>query len=71
VARPQKINIMSGGACFTPRLNPRPAYPSALTVLQSTIVNKVRVPTLCCCVAYALHAPYLAFCTSMLAKVGC
>ena len=26
----------SGGACFTPRIQPRPAYPSALTVARQT-----------------------------------
>lgn len=51
----------TGGACFTPRLNPRPKYPSPMRIIKKTVLEIVRVGTLCTVVAMLVYPKYLAF----------
>jgi sterol desaturase/sphingolipid hydroxylase (fatty acid hydroxylase superfamily) len=49
---------MSGGACFTPRLAQRPAYPPAGAVLRHTLLSYVRVPVLCALLALGCEGAF-------------
>lgn len=48
---------MSGGACFTPRLDPRPPYPPLRGVVAATLRSYLRVSVLCVVATYVV-APY-------------
>lgn len=61
---------MSGGACFTPRLATRPAYPTASSVLKSTAVSYVRTSALAAGFTYAVHPIFLVIADSALNKAG-
>lgn len=52
---------MSGGACFSPRLKVRPAYPSRLKVLTGTLAGYVRVSTMCTVLTYAAWTAFNSF----------
>lgn len=51
---------MSGGACFSPRLNPRPAPLRTVDVLSKAIVVHIRFPILAAVVCKLLFPVYMA-----------
>ena len=56
---------MSGGACFTPRLDPRPEYPSGLSVYAHAVWHTASVVFLCAAFTVALQAPFVHMVSSL------
>jgi len=50
---------MSGGACFSPQLNPRPTYPSFATILMKTAKSYSRVSILGTIATILLYPKYI------------
>jgi sterol desaturase/sphingolipid hydroxylase (fatty acid hydroxylase superfamily) len=59
---------MSGGASFTPRLDPRPEPLPHLQVARSALVYHVRVPLLCALVLFSIWPVYERISTELVAR---
>ena len=51
---------MSGGACFSPRLNPRPKPLRNIDVLRGVVVENIRFPVLAAAICKLLFPVYMA-----------
>lgn len=64
-AKTRQVGEGTGGACFTPQLNPRPQYAPASTIFAEFVVHHIRQPLLSALFTKFLFWPLFSFVASI------